>query len=149
MEPFVSSFRDGESVYYLSAAGRERIGSKKIRRKSTTASHYVMRNSLYIAYGSPEDWRNEQLLKVEGKVSVICDAIFKRDGRYFIVEADHTQKMTANRSKISKYRKLLSLNVFEKPPVFVWITTTEYRRHQLASLCEGLDVQIFTVSDFH
>ncbi|MNG04378.1 hypothetical protein D3C84_875040 [compost metagenome] len=58
------------------------------------------------------------------------------------------QKMQANRSKIEKYRQLLQLNVFERPPRFVWMTTTEYRRQAIAKLYDGLDVVIFVLSDF-
>jgi len=145
----VNSFRDNEKVYYLSREGRERVGCKKQRKKTTTARHYIMRNSIYIAFDSPETWKNEQRLIVkDAGIKIVADAIFKQDGRFMIVEVDHTQKMTANRTKVDKYRKLVELGVFEKPPLFVWMTTTEHRRKQITKLCEGLDVQVFTVRDF-
>ncbi|WP_082153647.1 replication-relaxation family protein [Bacillus sp. LL01] len=145
---YVSSFRDSEAVYYLNGEGRERVGAKKVRKKSTTAQHYIMRNAVYIAFGCPATWRNEMRLGVKGKVNVICDAYFVREKRYYIVEVDNTQKMAKNRSKVERYRKLISLGVFEQPPQFIWITTTEYRRKQLLALCEGLDVKVFTAKDF-
>lgn len=149
MDNYISSFRDGENVYYLNSAGRERVGCKKVRKKTLQARHYIMRNSLYIGYGCPQTWKNEQSFEVPKQVKVICDAYFVEDDQFHIVEVDHMQKMSVNRTKINKYRKLINLGVFDKPPVFIWITTTDYRRKQLEHLCIGLDVQIFTVSDFH
>lgn len=147
---FVNSFRDGEKVYYLSREGRDRIGSNRIRTKTIQARHFIMRNSLYIAFGSPATWKNEQRFAIKERkdLSIKADATFVRDGRYHIVEIDHTQKMAANRAKIEKYRKLIEIGAFKTAPAFVWMTVTEYRRKQIAKLCEGLDAQIFTVNDF-
>lgn len=147
---FVNSFRDGEKVYYLSREGRDRIGSNRIRTKTIQARHFIMRNSLYIAFGSPATWKNEQRFAIKERkdLSIKADATFVRDGRYHIVEIDHTQKMNANRAKIEKYRKLIEIGAFKTAPAFVWMTVTEYRRKQIAKLCEGLDAQIFTVNDF-
>lgn len=151
LEEYVQSFRDGENIYYLSKEGRELVGCKKICKKTIQARHYVMRNDIYIAYEQPKSWENEMFIGSEGdkKMQLICDALFEKNGRYHIVEIDHTQKMSANRIKIEKYKTLVTLGMFERSPKFIWMTTTEYRRRQLAGLCEGLDVQIFTVSDFH
>lgn len=146
---YLSSFKDGENIYYLNKEGRERVNSKKILKKTTQARHYIMRNSIYIAYGCPSSWRNEIKLEVPKHVKVIADALFQKDKRYHIVEVDHTQKMSKNKSKVERYRKLIDLGVFQIQPKFIWITTTELRRKQLTSLCEGLDAQIFTVKDFH
>lgn len=88
-------------------------------------------------------------MDIKGIVSIIADALFTDNGRYHIVEVDYEQKMSANRIKMQKYRKLMECNVFEKKPKFIWYTTTEYRRKQLQKLCEGLDCNIFTVTDFH
>jgi hypothetical protein len=149
MSEYVTHFREGEAVYYLTKEGRDLVGATKIRKKTSTARHYIMRNSIYIAYGNPSSWKNEVKLEVPNQIKIISDALFIRDGRYHLVEVDNIQKMNANRAKITKYRKLLEYGVFEKPPVFVWMTTTEYRRKQLTKLCEGLDAKIFIVSDFH
>ncbi|MCA1319778.1 replication-relaxation family protein [Bacillus tianshenii] len=150
MEGYLNSFRDGggENVYYLNKEGRERVGSTKVLKKTSTARHYIMRNSVYIAFGCPTTWKNEMKLEVTGKVKVIADALFKRDKRLHIVEVDHTQKMTKNRSKVQRYKKLIELGVFEKQPQFIWITTTEYRRKHLLAMCEGMDVKVFTAKDF-
>jgi Replication-relaxation len=149
LEPFVAKFLDGEAVYYLTKEGRERTGAKKVRKRTIQARHFIMRNDLYIAFGCPDTWRNEVKLEVKGVVSIVADALFTQDGRYYIVEVDHQQKMSANKAKIAKYRKMLELGVFKVPPVFVWMTTTEYKRKQLLELCEGLDVKVFLASEFH
>lgn len=102
-----------------------------------------MRNELYIRFGQSSTWKNEVKFGLKGIAEVIADAIFEREGAYHIVEVDHTQKMTKNRSKIEKYRLLRAEMYFN----LIWITTTEYRRKQLKKLCDGLDVQIFTIQD--
>ncbi|WP_422789119.1 replication-relaxation family protein [Salibacterium aidingense] len=148
MSGYVSSFRDGENVYYLNKEGRERVNCRKILKKTLQARHYIMRNYLYIAYGQPETWRNEMRLEVKGVTSVVCDALFRLDNRYYIVEVDHTQKMAKNRQKVARYRRLIEAGAFDTPPGFVWMTTTEYRRKQLEKLNEGLGCRVFTVQDF-
>lgn len=148
---YVSSFRDGENIYYLNKAGRERVNSKRVLKKTIQARHYIMRNSIYIAFGAPSSWKNEVKLgfKEVKNATVICDALFIKDKTYHVVEVDHTQKMIKNRTKVEKYRKLIEYGLFEKRPKFIWITTTELRRKQLLEICEGMDVQVFTVNDFY
>lgn len=149
LSEYVNSFRDGENIYYLNKEGRERVNSDKVLKKTTQARHYIMRNSIFIAYGYPSSWKNEVKLEVPGQVKIIADALFIKDKRYHIVEVDHTQKMIKNKGKIERYRKLSSLGVFEVQPLFIWITTTELRKKQLLKLSEGLAVQIYTVKDFN
>lgn len=148
MSEYICSFRQNENIYYLNKEGRERIGSEKVLKKTLQATHYLMRNDLYIAFGCPANWKSEIKLEVPAVVSVIADAVFVRNGVYHIIEIDHIQKMTVNREKVKKYRKLLELNVFEKPPVFVWMTTTEYRRKELTKLCDGMNAKIYLKADF-
>ncbi|MED0666931.1 replication-relaxation family protein [Bacillus badius] len=145
MEEYLSSFRDGEKIYYLNKAGRERVQCRKLRKKTTQVRHYIMRNDLYIAFGNPFSWKNEVKFGIEDVAFVIADAVFERDGIYHAVEVDHTQKMSKNRTKIEKYRKLSKVTSFK----LIWITTTDYRRKQLLKMCEGLDVTVFTAADFH
>lgn len=148
MSRYVTYFRDGEAIYYLTKEGRELVNAKKVRKKTLQARHFIMRNSLYIAYGCPETWKNEVKLELPNRVKAICDALFSHEGCYYIIEVDHTQTMLANKTKMSKYRKLIDLGVFDREPAFIWITTTEYRSRKLEELCEGLDVKVFTISDF-
>lgn len=146
MSEFVTSFRDTENVYYLSKNGRERVGSQVIRKKTLQARHHLMRNDVFINEGRPSSWKVEMKLEVKGKVTIIADAVFKRNDNFHLVEVDHAQKMSVNRSKIDKYRLLFSLGVLKQPKM-IWITTTEYRRKQLSKLLQGMDHKIYTVDD--
>lgn len=149
MSEYVNCFRDGENIYYLNEEGRERVGSTKVLKKTTQARHYIMRNTLFIAFGCPTTWKNEVKLEIKGQVSVICDALFMMNKQYQLIEVDNTQKMVNNRNKIERYRKLFEVVAFEKRPKLIWITTTELRRKQLEKACEGLEVKVYTMKDFH
>lgn len=143
MEEYLSYFRDGEKVYYLNKEGRERVDCKKIKKKLGQVEHYLMRNELYIHLGQPSTWKNEMKFGLKDVAVVIADALFQKDNIYHIVEIDHTQKMSKNRSKVERYRKLAERTHLR----LLWVTTTNYRSKQLEKLCEGLDVQIFTITD--
>ena len=148
MSQYLNTVRLDENVYYLNAEGRERVGCQRVLKKTNQVEHYLMRNSLFIEKGCPSSWQNEVKLSVPGEVSVTADAIYTMAGTYHIIEVDHTQKMSVNRQKIAKYRKLVELGVFDKVPKFIWITTTTYRQKQLAKLSEGLNVRIYLANDF-
>lgn len=139
MSDYVSSFRDGENIYYLNASGRERIGSQRVRKKTIQARHYLMRNELYIALNCPLTWQNEMKIKGAG-VILVCDAMYKNGNQYVFVEVDHMQKMTRNRTMIEKYRKIIEAQ--KTKPQLIWVTTTEHRRRRLTALCKGLNVKI-------
>lgn len=149
MSPYLNSVRLHENVYYLSAEGRELIGCERIYKKTAQIRHYLLRNAVYIAHGCPSTWRNEIKLSIPKSIAIVADAIYTQDGRYVIVEVDVTQKMAANREKIAKYKELLRLGAFKKPPQFVWITETPYRQAQLEKLCEGLDCRVYQAEDFN
>lgn len=148
LSEYVSTVRHRENVYYLNKEGRERVGCERILKKTHQVEHYLMRNQLFIALGCPATWRNEVRLSVKGEVSVVADAVFTMAGTFNIIEVDCTQKMSVNRLKIAKYRRLIELGVFEKPPKLIWITQTEYRKKQLLALCEGLKVTVYLSKDF-
>ncbi len=150
MDGYLNSFREGETIYYLSKEGRERTGAKRVNKKLTTAQHYIMRNALYIGFQAPETWKNEIKFSVKDIANVVCDATFVHEGQRYIIEVDHAQKMLANKSKMERYRKLIDVRAFgDTLPMFIWITTTEFRRKQLTDLCEGLEANIFIISDFY
>ncbi|MEH6943665.1 replication-relaxation family protein [Bacillus sp. JJ722] len=149
MSQYLNSVRLHEKVYYLNSEGRALVGCEKVFKKTGQIRHYLLRNALYIAYGCPSTWRNEVKLSVPNEVTVIPDALFESDGRYVIVEVDCTQKMAVNREKVRRYRQLIALNVFKKPPAFIWITETDYRQKQLTKLCEGLQVRVHLAKDFN
>lgn len=145
MREFVSCFRgeDGEYVYYLSKAGRERIGCEVARQKTNQASHYLMRNDVHIHYAGNEDWKNEMKFTVPDVVTVIPDSYFRHNQKRHFLEVDHLQHMHKNREKVERYRKLSGTGVFHKKighfPRLVWVTLTDSRRRQLADWCNGLD----------
>lgn len=148
LKDYVSSFKDGENVFYLNAKGRERVNCTKVRKRSDKARHAVMRNYLYIAYGCPATWKNEVKFTLQGIVSVTCDAYFMQDRRYHIIEVDNTQTMAENRKKINSYRKLIENNAFELQPQFIWLTKTPYRKKQLEKLMADFKCAVFTITDF-
>ncbi|WP_255905625.1 replication-relaxation family protein [Priestia aryabhattai] len=147
LSKYVSSFMDGEKIFYLNAEGRKYTGCTKICKKMTTARHYIMRNDLFIAYNCPDDWKNEMRLLYKD-VNVIADALFESNGIRHIVEVDHTQKMQTNKAKIEKYRKLLEYGVLKNIRL-IWMTTTNYRKKKLLEMMGDIKGQVFTISDFH
>lgn len=147
MSEYLNTVRLGENVYYLNAEGRERVGATKVLKKTHQIEHHLMRNYLYIASGCPASWMTEVKFEVKGHVTVIADAVFT-NGAYNIVEVDNKQKMSKNREKIKKYRHLIELGVFEKPPKLIWITQTEHRKKQLLELCKGLNVSVKLAKDY-
>jgi hypothetical protein len=144
MSDYLSSFRDNENIYYLNREGRERIGCQKVRKKTLQARHYLMRNELYIALNRPMTWQNEMKLSVSG-ATIICDALYKNGSQYVFIEVDHLQKMSQNKVKIDKYRKIIDSQ--KTKPQLVWVTTTEHRRKRLQTLCEDLSARVFTIED--
>lgn len=144
MKDYLSGFRDNEKIYYLNKEGRLRVGCAKVRTKSLQIEHFLMRNELYIHLGQPADWRNEMKLK-GGGVTIICDAMYHTN-KYHFVEVDRIQKMSKNRDKIRRYKKLMATG-FSVDPEIIWITTTEHRRYQLKKECDGLNARIYTIED--
>lgn len=149
MSHLLNSFRDVENIYYLNQEGREFVDSKKICKKTPHINHYLMRNDLYIACGCPSTWKNELSFRVNGKDFIIADARYITDKSYYVIEIDYSQKMINNKNKINRYRELINIGAFKKPPYFLWVTTTEYRRKQLLKLSEGLDITVYLQSDFN
>lgn len=153
MNDLVVSFRgdNGEGIYYLTRAGRERVGAEKERKKIAQVGHYLMRNDAYIFHGCPDVWKNEQKLTVKDVVTVIPDAYFLHNGRRKFLEIDHLQHMSKNREKIDRYLKLKETGVLQERlkyfPPLIWVTLTETRRRQLLELCEGLDVKVHLWND--
>ncbi|MCM3651353.1 replication-relaxation family protein [Metabacillus litoralis] len=147
MNDYISSFINGKKkIYYLNKKGRERVGATKIRTKTATVDHFLMRNDLYIFLGKPFTWKNEIKIKIpQTKISIIVDAMFKIDNKHdYFIEVDHKQSMKNNESKINRYKQL-----FEYNPNFmlIWVTTTHYRKIKLEALCEDLNVQVYLWDD--
>lgn len=155
LEPYYNMFKDdGVNVYYLNKTGREIVGCEKVRKKLTTASHYIMRNDLYIYLGQPKTWQNEVRLKYvynkndpnSRKIIVVPDAHYQTH-KAILVEVDYMQKMYKNKIKVEKYRRLIEKGVFQKTPEILWVTTTEYRKKRLLELCDGLDAKVYLRGD--
>lgn len=146
---YLTSIRDGyQSIYYLNKDGRNYVECEKIRKKGGHVQHFVMRNQFWLHNGCPRDWRNEVKIS-DGKMAVIADAVFSRNGFYHFLEVDHLQSMKENRMKVNRYKELSDSLVkqFGYYPTLVWLTTTEHRRKQLESACNGLNFKAFTIND--
>lgn len=146
---YLTSIRIGyQSIYYLNKNGREYVDCEKIRKKGGHVQHVVMRNEIWLHFKCPKDWRNEVKISDE-KTSVVADAVFTRNGFYHFLEVDNLQSMKENRAKINRYKELLDSLVkqFGYFPTLVWLTTTEHRRKQLESACNGLNFKVFTIND--
>lgn len=152
MSGLVSSFRGdtGESIFYLSKAGRERIGCDIVRQKTNQVNHFLMRADAYIHF-KPEDWKNEARVIVKDVVTIIPDAYFRYELKRHFLEIDHLQHMSKNKEKIERYKKLRDTGTFQERlkyfPRLIWVTTTENRKKQLTEWCNGLDVVVYLWSD--
>lgn len=152
LSDYTNRVRDGyQTIYYLNKNGREYVGCDKIRKQGGHMYHAIMRNDLWLYYGSPRDWRNE--IKVsDGRTHVIVDAMFTQSLRYHFLEVDRTQTMAENRAKIKRYLTLIDNGGLTKSlghvPTLVWLTTTELRRKQLLEACKALPTtKVFTIDE--
>ncbi|MBT2723033.1 replication-relaxation family protein [Bacillus sp. ISL-46] len=148
---YLSSYReDYSTIYYLNKDGREYVTSEKIRKKTNFVNHVIMRNQFYVYSGFPSEWKNEMELN-DGEYKVICDAWFKANGKFHILEVDYQQTMKENRNKIEKYRGLYKNKSMENKlghiPTLLWITTTELRKKKLVELLKGLPYAVYTIND--
>jgi hypothetical protein len=152
LSPYLSSFREEYStIYYLNKEGRAYVNSQKIRKKNSLVNHVIMRNDFYIYSGYPHQWENEIRVK-DDDYTIICDAYFKRHGRYHFLEVDSFQKMSENRKKVERYAGLMNNGAVTEQlgyfPQLLWLTTTELRRKQLMELCETIpNTAVFTIDD--
>jgi hypothetical protein len=140
MEEYVSHWRDGENIFYLNKAGRERIGSTVQRTKISPVTHYLIRNDFYIK-NLPEEFETETDVRV-GDTTVRPDAIVKLKGGYYFLEVDNTQRMVKNEQKIEKYKKLESTGAFQSKygyfPRILWVTAIASRKKLLSVACGNL-----------
>lgn len=153
LSPYLSSFREEYStIYYLSALGREYVDSKKVRRKNQFVNHTIMRNNFYIFSDCPKEWKHEMRLK-DGQESIVCDAWFKQEGHFHILEVDSTQTMKENKGKALIYHSMYQRGVIKKTlgyfPVVIWLTTSEMRREQLKELCKDFPSIVYTSQDIN
>lgn len=144
MSDYVSHWFDGENVYYLNKAGRERIGSQNIRTKISPVTHYLMRNDFFI-HNNPEVFETEPVIEV-GSVTVRPDAWVRIKGGYYFLEVDNTQRMVKNQQKVEKYKKLKATGAFQKQygyfPRVLWVTTIESRKRLISTTCGDLSNKV-------
>jgi len=162
MNEYLHIKRVSENIYYLNQLGREVIGSDKETKWNNQIDHHLLRNDMYIYFGCPDDWENEDSVtfkykeKQDNKIiwktsKIIPDATFTKEGVHHFLEVDRTQSMTENKKKINQY-KLLDWSIQEKyktKPVLVFYTTTNHRKQILEDVCSkvGLDHMILTKED--
>lgn len=151
LSPYLSSFREEYSnIYFLNKEGREYVNSNKERKKNKFVNHVIIRNDFYIFSGYPHDWKNEIKFS-DDNYTIICDSLFKSNGKYQFLEVDSLQKMKNNRSKLANYKGLFENRTihdhFGYFPKLVWLTTTDLRKRQLIELCKGLPYAVYTIDD--
>lgn len=150
LSQYVHTHREGyDTIYYLNKAGREYTGAKKVLRYTQFVPHVIMRNEFFL-YAKPTEWKPEMKAK-DGADSIVCDAWFMASQRYHFLEVDNKQKMSENKVKIQTYLRMNQRGILKKHfkyfPMLVWVTTSEHRKSQLLSLCEGLPVKVYTIND--
>ncbi|WP_339192030.1 replication-relaxation family protein [Paenibacillus sp. FSL E2-0230] len=149
MGELLSSFREGETVWYLSAKGRKEIGSQTQRRRTLHVQHVIIRNEVYIAY-RPEQWREEYTVKWDGK-SIVADALYGKPGGFTFLEVDVTQSMAQNERKIALYREIRDSGRWQAKngafPEILYVTVSDFRRKRLAALLEGMKARVLTVDE--
>lgn len=152
LSPYLSSFREDNqsTIYFLNKDGREYVNSNKERKKNKFVNHVLMRNDFYIFSGFPHDWKNEMKYS-DDDYTIICDSIFKKDGKYQFLEVDSLQKMKTNRTKIANYKGLFANRTIHEHfgyfPKLVWLTESDFRKKQLIELCKGLPYAVYTIND--
>lgn len=152
MEEYLQFFREEAygTVYYLSRAGRQMIGSQKVVRRTLQVRHTLMRNDFYFHMGCPINWRNE--IKVtDGKTTLVTDALFTKNKQYHFLEVDNTQTMIENSAKIKRYRELFVRGLFHKEfgyfPTLHIVTVSRGRVKRFTEMCEGLPAQVYQIDD--
>lgn len=149
MKEYLHSYREGETIWYLNAAGRKMVGSQTARKRNQATRHVVMRNEVYIAR-RPELWKPEYSVKWDGK-EIVCDALYRTGKAYTFVEIDLTQSMAANERKIAAYRDLRDSGRWQARygefPTVLFVTASEHRRKRLAASVGDLIAEVVTFED--
>lgn len=161
LEEFLHVDRGRQKIVYLNKEGRKLIGSDKEVKKSILFEHMLLSNQVYIFYNCPHDWQREYVIEtseepefdwgiqVKGltvvkKKTIVCDAMFKRNGYVYLVEIDNTRSMTDNRKKIQKYKEMWSdiKREFGLQPKLCIFTHSEKRKREFLRLCERIPCEV-------
>lgn len=149
MGELLASFREGETVYYLSAKGRREIGSQKARRRTQHVQHTIMRNEVFITQ-QPDLWKPEYKIAWEGS-EIIADAVYRKGKDYTFVEIDITQSMKMNEGKLAAYRSLRDSGKWQARygnfPTILFVTISEYRKEKLIAAAGDLKTKVLTFND--
>jgi hypothetical protein len=161
-EGFIKSNRYEMKVYSLTTKGKNIIGSNK-EVTTNQLEHNLMRNDLYIFYQMPLNWRSEapiqfnvgHTLKENGAlqadiITIIPDATFQKENKYFFIEVDHTQSLQKNKKKIEKYaeldRKLKRRN--ERMELIFYTLSSIRKKHiEMIGEKEGIKITVYTRED--
>jgi hypothetical protein len=149
---------DGRNVYYLSALGRDVVGTEEEMKWNSQVDHHLMRNDLYIYLGMPRDWEIERRIEFKYQASltlkdmyVVPDARFIKDGIHHFVEVDRTQSMVENKKKLTLYQHLVPAikQQYGHTPVLIIYTLTNLRKEKLQALCKeyGISCKVYTKED--
>ncbi len=156
LRPYIhETYFNKEKVIYLNKKGREFIASEKDEVKvSVQTIHSLLRNEVYIYFQCPYNWEIEykllasieqpnhfgisfQGLSLSNKKTVISDAVFKRNGYFYLIEVDNTQDMRVNKKKIETYREVLP-SYKDETPFLYFFTQTESRKKKLEEWLKGI-----------
>jgi len=167
LRPYIhETYFNREKVIYLNKKGRELIASEKDEIKvSTQTIHSLMRNEIYIHFNCPYDWKTEhtlttsvkapnsfgislQGLSLTNKKTVVCDAVFKRNGYFYLIEVDNERKMIDNKKKIEHYREVLPAYK-DQTPILYFFTKTSSRRQKLEEWLKGIRHEVKTFDEIH
>jgi hypothetical protein len=165
LRPFIhENYFNREKVIYLNKKGRELIASEKEEIKvSVQTIHSLLRNEVYIHFKCPYDWKIEHTLEKKekshdsfamfnagftpiNKKTIICDAVFKRNGYFHLIEVDNTQDMRVNKKKIDSYREILPAYK-EETPILYFFTKTESRKRKLEEWMKGIRHEVRTFEE--
>jgi hypothetical protein len=113
---------------------------------------------MYLYYYCPKDWRIEEAIDFQYKegltyvdITLIPDATFTLEGRYYFLEVDRTQSMADNIKKIELYSKLnpVMKEQFNQTPTLIFYTLSPLRRDKLKELCQsyGVTCRVYTKED--
>jgi hypothetical protein len=165
LRPYIhETYFNKEKVIYLNKKGREFIASEKDDIKvSDKTIHSLLRNEVYIHFQCPYDWKTEHALVMSQKAPssfvifseglspinkkiVVCDAAFKRNGYFHLIEVDNTQDMKVNKKKIDSYREVLPAYK-EETPILYFFTKTESRKRKLEEWMKGIRHEVMTFEE--
>lgn len=129
---YIKSVRYDKKVYYVNT-----------RLKKKEVHHILMRNDLYIKYNMPSNWKKEVPLRKNGKILLIPDAMFTKNGEYYFVEVDYMQQMKMNYEKIDKYKEVsrMIFRQYKHHPTLIFYTLSGSRKEKIRRYSNKIGVK--------